>query len=100
VLNGTQGVRRGVVRITDREGGTAKIDLTTAVTLDDVLDAINSQSTANVKASVQGDHLVITDLTGAATGTLTVKDLSGGYAAADLGIAGSPRRPTDRPTFA
>jgi flagellar hook-associated protein 2 len=88
-LNGAQGVRGGIIRITDRAGGTADIDLTGAVSVDDVLQAINSQSTANVSARVEGDHLVITDQSGATTGALQIQDLAGGSAAADLGIAGS-----------
>ena len=41
-LNGGQGVQRGTIRITDRSGASADIDLTKAVDLDDVLDAINT----------------------------------------------------------
>ena len=88
-LNGMQGVSGGVIRITDRAGGTANVDLTAAVSIDDVLQAINGQSTANVKASIDGDRLVLTDETGATTGSLSVQDLSGGSAAAGLGIAGT-----------
>lgn len=88
VLNGTQGVRRGIIRITDAAGGTADIDLTSALTVDDVLSAINGQSTANVRVRIDGERLVLTDQTGAA-GTLQVQDLGGGSTAADLGIAGS-----------
>ncbi|MEP0842401.1 MAG: hypothetical protein HRF43_06785, partial [Phycisphaerae bacterium] len=88
-LNGGQGIRRGVIRITDRNGGSADVDLRAATTLDDVLAAINGQSGAAVRAEVDGDRLVLTDATGAATGSLRVQDLSGGFAAADLGIAGT-----------
>ena len=87
LLNGGEGVRRGTIRITDGNGGTADVDLTTATTIDDVMEAINSQYSADVRASVSDNHLVIEDLSGAATSTLRIVDLAGGYAAADLGIA-------------
>ena len=84
-LNGQQGVRRGTIRVTDRSGAFADIDLTTAQTVADVLEAINSATGVSVSASVESDHLVLTDQSGGA-GNLTVSDLGGGYAAADLGI--------------
>lgn len=86
-LNGQEGVRRGIVRITDRTGATADIDLTTAVTVREVLEAINTATQISVTASVQGDAIVLTDTSGG-TGTLRVADVTG-HAAEDLGIAGS-----------
>ncbi|HOB73607.1 MAG TPA: flagellar filament capping protein FliD [Phycisphaerae bacterium] len=88
VLNGVQGVRRGVIRITDAAGGSADVDLTAAVTIDDVIKAINTQTTANVRARIDGERLVLTDVSGAA-GVMAVQDLGGGNTAADLGIAGT-----------
>ncbi|HSW44274.1 MAG TPA: flagellar filament capping protein FliD [Phycisphaerae bacterium] len=89
VLNGGSGVRRGVIRITDRTGSSSDVDLTAAATINDVLEAINTQSSANVRARVDGGRLVIEDLSGGSTTGLRVMDVGGGYAAADLGIAGS-----------
>lgn len=86
-LNGQTGVRRGVIRITDRVGGTADVDLTTAQTVGDVLSAINSAGSVQVSAAVRGDSIVLTDDTGATAGTLSVIDVGGGHAAADLGLA-------------
>jgi len=88
-LNGGAGVRAGKIRITDRAGGTATLDLTTAQTVSDVLGAINGQSTAAVRATVEGDRIVLTDQTGAAAGSLLVEDVGGGFAGLDLGIRGS-----------
>ena len=88
-LNGGAGVRTGVIRITDRAGGTADIDLRTATDIGEVLDAINSQSSARVRASIRGDSIVLTDLTGLASGTISVTDLGGGFTAEDLGIRGT-----------
>ncbi len=84
-LNGGDGVRRGKVQITDRAGESAVVDLSAAVDIDDVLQAINTAADINVKARVVGDHLEIKDLSGG-EGTLKIEDLKGGYAAADLGI--------------
>ena len=93
-LRGGQGVRRGVIRITDRGGASAELDLTTATTVDDVLRAINGNSQIEVRARVTGlaangatgDRIVIEDLSGG-TGRLIVEDKGAGKMAADLGIA-------------
>lgn len=95
-LNGGDGVRRGTITITDRTGASADIDLTTAVTIQDLLDTINAEPTIRIKASVTsidvngatGDRIVIEDTSGGA-GSLTIVDKFGGTLAADLGIAAS-----------
>lgn len=95
-LNGGRGVRRGIITITDRSGASADIDLSMAFTVSDVLEAINSNTKINVRASVtgvalngaQGDRIVIEDESGG-TGMLTIADKNGGFAAKDLGIAAS-----------
>jgi flagellar hook-associated protein 2 len=86
-LNGGAGVRRGMFRITDRSGATAVIDATASVSLDDVVKKINTSLAINVRASVDGDRLVLTDLTGKAASNLLVADLADGKTATDLGIA-------------
>ena len=99
-LNGGAGVRRGVVTITDRSGASADIDLRTAVTVEDVLEAINSDSRIRVRARVTGlssvssngtqatgDRIVLEDASGG-TGSLRVADKNGGSTAVDLGISG------------
>jgi flagellar hook-associated protein 2 len=88
-LNGGVGVRRGVIRITDRAGGTADVDLRTATDLNEVVNAINSQSSARIQASVEKGRLVLNDVSGSSSGNLTVADLGTGKEAADLGIAGT-----------
>ncbi len=100
ILNGGTGVRRGIITITDRSGATADIDLGTALTVDDVLDAINSNTSIEVRARVTslpytrldgttatGDRIVMEDLSGG-TGDLVVADVVGGFTAIDLGIVG------------
>lgn len=85
-LNGGGGINRGTIRITDRSGQTADVDLTTAYTVEDVLAAINSTDNLSVSASVSGGSLVLTDTSGASANDLSVVDLNGNTAAADLGI--------------
>lgn len=84
LLNNGQGVRRGQIQITDRSGTSATIDLRTAVTAQDVVDAINNAA-VGVTASVNGGQFVLTDTTGQ-SGTLSVTEVNGGKAAQDLGI--------------
>lgn len=84
-LNGGNGVRRGVIRITDRTGTSADVDLTAASSLTDVLDAINN-SGLSVAAEAEGDKLVLQDTSGQSVSNLIVADKSGGNAALDLGI--------------
>lgn len=94
VLNGGAGVQRGVIRITDRSGSTATVDLSNAYTIDDVLAAINSISGISVNATAQGGKLVLTDTSGQSVTNLTVADTSGGHTAQDLGISGSVAQAT------
>lgn len=88
LLNGGDGFARGKIRITDRSGATAEVDLRYAQTIDDVLDAINSTTSINVRAEVQGDALRLVDLTGQSTANLKVLETGNGKTAASLGLAG------------
>ncbi len=85
-LNGGTGVSAGQLRITDKAGISAVVDIGPAVTVEDVVDRIN-QAGIGVTASVSGDSFVLTDGTGGA-GLLKVEEL-GGSVAAELGILGS-----------
>lgn len=85
-LNDGNGVRRGKIRITDSGARSATIDLSKAVSVDDVLKAINDNGTAQVTASVEGGKFVIKDATG---GSVTIAEVENGNTAADLGILGS-----------
>jgi flagellar hook-associated protein 2 len=84
-LNGGSGVPRGRIRITDRSGASAVIDLSQAVTVDDVLNTINNSSGINVTASISGDGLKLTDNTGGA-GTLAAANVGTTNTAAALGL--------------
>jgi flagellar hook-associated protein 2 len=88
-LRGGQGVSRGQFKITDRSGATAVIDTTSAVTLADVVQKINTSLDISVKASLDGDTIVLQDVSGKTTSNLIVQDVGDGQVASDLGIAGS-----------
>ncbi len=87
-LNGGAGVARGKIRITDRSGAAAVIDLGSAQTIGDVLDKINADDTVRVRAVVQGDTIRLIDETGVTTSNLKVQEVGFGSTAADLGLNG------------
>ncbi|MBK8266900.1 MAG: hypothetical protein IPK83_00775 [Planctomycetes bacterium] len=84
-LNGGAGVQAGKIRVSDRTGAAATIDLVGALTINDVVDRINAASGIGVAARVEGDHLVVEDQSGG-TGTLSVAEVGTGRTAADLGL--------------
>ena len=86
-LNAGAGVEHGKIRITDRSGATTVIDLSYARNVDDVIDAINSNTSINVAASVDGDSFKLTDNSGG-TGNLKVQEVAGGKTATGLGLNG------------
>ncbi len=85
-LNAGLGVSRGKIRITDRSGASALVDLSTALTVNDVIETINNTTSINVNASVSGDRLVLTDLTGATTAALSVQNVGTTNTATSLGL--------------
>ena len=84
-LNSGEGVSRGEIKITDEAGNSATIDLTSVRTVDDVIDAINADTSTNLVASADGDSFVLTDVVGGG-GTISVQEVAGGSTAADLGL--------------
>lgn len=86
-LNDGAGIVRGKIVLTDSAGGSATIDLTKSAYMNDVIDAINNNGTAKVKASVVDDKIVLTDSAGGG-GQIVVAE-SGGTTAASLGIVGT-----------
>lgn len=92
-INGQSGFYRGSIKITDRSGASATIDLTGALTIQDVIDTIDNNSTINITASVEdnpsynlGDALKLVDNTGLTTSNLKVEEVGGKSTASDLGI--------------
>jgi len=85
-----EGVANGTILITDANGtvGVLKID-DTVETLGDVIDAINNLSfDVTARINDRGDGIAIIDSSAGGTGTLEVRDVTGGTAAQDLGISG------------
>ncbi len=85
-LNGGSGVQRGKIRITDRSGASTVVDLSKALTVDDVLEAINDASGIDVTASVEADGFKLVDNTGQTAANLSVAEVSGGKTASELGL--------------
>lgn len=85
-FNGGDAVQRGFIRITDRTGSSATIDLTKAYSIDDVLSAINDDNSLSVTATTSGGQIILTDSSGSTTSNLIVEEVGTGTTAADLGI--------------
>ncbi len=88
LLGGGAGLARGKIRITDRSGASAEIDLRYARTIDDLLAAINDNSQIDVQATIVGDRIRLTDGTGQTAANLRVQEVGGGSTAASLGLSG------------
>lgn len=86
-LNNGAGVSLGKIKITDRSGNSSEIDLLGAETVQDILDAINTDQTIKVSAAVSnsGSGLNLTDSSGG-TGVFKIEEVNSGSTAADLGI--------------
>lgn len=87
-LNGGEGIERGKIRITDRSGSSAVVDLRFARTVDDVLSAINNSDQISVRAVTDGDAIRLIDTTGQTSSNLRVQEVGTGSTAADLGLGG------------
>ena len=81
-------LQRGKIRITDRSGSSAIIDLRFAQTVDDVLRAINGNSEVRVSAVAVGDRIKLVDQSGQTTTNLQVQEAGATTTASDLGLGG------------
>lgn len=86
-LNDGLGVQAGTIRLTDRSGATAEVDLSSARTIDDVLQAINDAD-VDIRATTKDGKIRLTDQTGATSSNLKVEQLGDAETAADLGLWG------------
>ena len=86
-LNNGRGVEAGTIRITDRSGASAEIDLSSARTISDVLSAINDAD-VDVSATTSGGAIKLVDLSGSTTSNLRVEQIGDAETAADLGLWG------------
>lgn len=88
-LNGGDGVARGKIKITTQSGDSAEVDLSSAITISDVISAINGTTGIDVEARIDGDRLVIEDNSvGAIGSSLRIENVFGSSTATSLGIAG------------
>ena len=87
-LNGGNGVERGLFRLTDRSGASTEIDIRFANDVRDVLQAINGNKDVRVQASIEGDKIVLKDLTGQTASNLKVEEVGTSSVAASLGLLG------------
>lgn len=88
-LKGGKGIGTpGSITVTNRSGTTTSINLSTAVSLRDVVDQINTSS-AGVTASLNKSRtgIVLQDVTGSTSGNLIVADSDANNTATKLGIA-------------
>ncbi|MDP8244981.1 MAG: flagellar filament capping protein FliD [Candidatus Hinthialibacter antarcticus] len=85
-LNEGAGIDLGKIKITDRSGASAEINLNDARTVQDVLDAINLNEDIKVKASINqaGDSINLSDESGGFL-KFSVEEVDG-TTAADLGL--------------
>ena len=88
-INGGQGFTPGEIRITDRSGASAVVNLSSAQNVNDVLNAINN-SGLDVTATTVDGQIELTDNTSAGTSrtNLQVKDVGNGATAESLGLSG------------
>lgn len=83
-LNGGTGFERGSISITDGAGTNKNIDLSLAVTVQDILNSINETSGLQVTASLGGDSIILTDTSGSSS--VAVAEVDGGQTATSLGL--------------
>ncbi len=83
-----QGITPGSIQLTDRAGGSATIDLSTATTVGDVLTAISTAAGINVTATINsaGNGITVTDTTATVIQHLTIQEVGTGTSASELGL--------------
>jgi len=91
-LNGQQGIYHGLLKITDRSGATATIDLSLATTVQEILDTISNTDSIDVTAQLSstGNGIEIVDDTELALSNLIIDEVGDGTTAQDIGIYTGP----------
>ena len=74
-LRGGEGIGRGKIKIKDGLTRTATIDLSAAMTLEEVVAAINGSDDIGVEASIENERVVVRDATGGGY-PLTITDFT------------------------
>ena len=88
-LNGQAGMSGlGTISIQDRSGGSATVNLSTAQSVSDVIDAINSAAGVSVHAALNsaGDGIALTDTSGGTANNFQIADVGGGQTAEKLNL--------------
>ncbi|MEZ6070694.1 MAG: flagellar cap protein FliD N-terminal domain-containing protein [Pirellulales bacterium] len=86
-FNAGAGIDRGQIRITDRSGASTVVDLRLANSVEDVVEAINSNGNVRVRIEGNGDGFRIFDESlGTPVGNLKIEDVGTGTTAVSLGI--------------
>ena len=88
-LNGGTGVKDGSISIKDRAGNLSTVNITSSMTLGNVISAITNAS-SNVTASINssGNGITVTDTSSVIKNSLTISEVAGGTTASNLGIFG------------
>lgn len=87
LINGGKGLSSGSIKVSDEKGNSALIDLSTSLTIDDVIEKINSVSKLQLNASISSDGNSL-NITNGGDGEITISDINGGNIAKSLGIRG------------
>ena len=85
-LNGGNGVKSGSIQITARDNTKTTVDLSAAVTIQDVVNTINGAGAKVTAAISNNDKLVLTDTSGGNSNALSVANVASGTTATDLGL--------------
>jgi flagellar hook-associated protein 3 FlgL len=88
-LNGGTGVKDGSISIKDRAGKTSSVEITSSMTLGQVISAITNTS-SNITASINssGNGITVIDTSSVIKNSLTISEVAGGATASNLGIFG------------
>ena len=87
-LNGGSGVQSGSILITDRAGNTGKFNITSSMTIDNVITTISTMSNITASINSAGSGITLTDTSSLITNSLSVSEVDGGRTASNLGILG------------
>ncbi|PCJ63226.1 MAG: hypothetical protein COA79_00025 [Planctomycetota bacterium] len=83
-LNGGDGIENDSIKITDDKGNVTKVDLSTSLTINDIIEKINNESN-NITASISSDGSSL-QLKSKDGSDFSIEEISNGSVAEDLGI--------------
>lgn len=91
-----RGIRLGSIKVTDSDGATKTLDLSSAETLADIIDEFTNSGT-NIRARINdtGDGLLLYDELSTADSPIVVQEVDNGYTAHDLNLLGVAQQDGD-----